>query len=156
MVVRRAVPAEAEALWNIRNQAIRHGCRADYPPEVLAAWTPERMPGGFPDAVEQNPFFVVDDEAGNPVATGFLDPGMGSVEAVFTLPAFTGRGMARQILNAIKQEARQRGMRTLMLSSTPNARDFYLKQGFSVIKEGTYPSSLAGGTLRCFEMICEL
>ncbi|QIX97814.1 GNAT family N-acetyltransferase [Cedecea sp. FDAARGOS_727] len=108
MVVRRAVPAEAEALWNIRNQAIRHGCRADYPPEVLAA------------------------------------------------SAFTGRGMARQILNAIKQEARQRGMRTLMLSSTPDARDFYLKQGFSVIKEGTYPSSLAGGTLRCFEMICEL
>lgn len=47
MRVRRAVPDEAPALWNIRNQAIRHGCRQSYGAEVIHAWTPELMPEGY-------------------------------------------------------------------------------------------------------------
>ena len=37
MRVRRAVPDEAPALWNIRNQAIRHGCHQSYGAEVIHA-----------------------------------------------------------------------------------------------------------------------
>lgn len=44
MRVRLAVPDEAPALWEIRNQAIRHGCRESYDAEVLQAWTPDLMP----------------------------------------------------------------------------------------------------------------
>ncbi|AIR66615.1 GNAT family N-acetyltransferase [Cedecea neteri] len=156
MMVRRATLNEAQALWAIRNEAIRFGCRDTYPEDVLTAWTPDEMPEGYRNEIINNPFFVADNENGEPVATGFLDLKNGSVEAIFTLPAYTGRGLAKQILQAIKQEARSRGMSRLTLSSTPNARDFYLTQGFRVVKEGLYPMSRSGTLLRCYEMVCEL
>lgn len=152
MVVRRASPNEAEKLWLIRNRAIRHGCRNVYDAKTLAAWTPEQMPEGYRRAVAANPFFVVDDPDGQPAATGFLDLAGASVEAIFTLPEFEGRGMATLILNAIKEEARQRGFNTLTLSSTPNACDFYQKNGFVLLGESLYPSALAGASLRCMNM----
>ena len=36
MALRRANPQEAEILWNIRNQAIRHGCKTSYGADVIA------------------------------------------------------------------------------------------------------------------------
>lgn len=157
MKVRLASPHEAYALWNIRNQAIRHGCRESYAAETIAAWTPETMPASFPCAVANNPFFVVDDPASHrPAATGFLDLTSGSVEAIFTLPEFLGQGMASRILQAIKEEAIKRGFTQLTLSSTPNACTFYEKNGFTLIHEALYPSSLAGTSLRCMVMVCVL
>ncbi len=157
MKVRLASPDEAEALWDIRNRAIRYGCRESYAAEVIAAWTPEIMPQAYRSAVTNNPFFVVDDPASQgPVATGFLDLTSGSVEAVFTLPEFLGQGMASRILQEIKEEAIKRGLTQLTLSATPNACAFYKRNGFTVIEEALYPSSLAGTSLRCMEMVCIL
>lgn len=42
MKIRLAVPVEAEECWNIRNQAIRYGCKSSYDDAVIAAWTPEK------------------------------------------------------------------------------------------------------------------
>ena len=70
MKVRLAVPDEAPALWNIRNQAIRNGCRESYAAAVLEAWTPDTMPEGYRHAVCDNPCYVVEEEGGQPVATG--------------------------------------------------------------------------------------
>jgi GNAT superfamily N-acetyltransferase len=156
VTIRRAIPDEAQALWVIRNEAIRFGCRDVYPEDVLQAWTPELMPAGYLHEIINNPFFVAENENGEPVATGYLDLENCAVEAVFTLPAYTGKGLAKQIMGAIKQEAKTRGMTTLTLSATPNARDFYLTQGFSIVKESLYPSALAGASLRCFEMSCDI
>ncbi|ADI78536.1 MULTISPECIES: GNAT family N-acetyltransferase [Pantoea] len=152
MIVRQASPEEAHTLWNIRNQAIRHGCEQVYPPDVIAAWTPDRMPASFPAMIRVNPFFVIDGPAGVPVATGSLDLAAASVEAIFTLPDFTGQGMAGLIIDTIKAEARQRGYRQLTLASTPNAVSFYEQHGFRALGESLYPSKLAGCALRCIEM----
>ncbi|HKS34645.1 MAG TPA: GNAT family N-acetyltransferase [Enterobacteriaceae bacterium] len=152
MQVRLARPDEAEKLWDIRNQAIRHGCRDSYGEEAIRNWTPDTMPEGYRRAIAANPFFVIDGPSGQPVATGFLDLTEGSVEAIFTLPECHGQGLAGRIMQAIKQEARERGYAQLTLASTPNAVGFYQRQGFSVTKEGLYPSALAQTSLRCVEM----
>lgn len=156
MKVRRASPDEAQALWRIRNQAIRHGCKSSYDEKIIAAWTPERMPAGYSKAVAENPFFVVDCPSGKPASTGFLDLSSGSVEAIFTLPSFAGQGMAGIIMEAIKKEARERGFTKLTLSSTPNAATFYEKHGFILVRESLYPSTLAKASLRCMDMYCSL
>ncbi|CBY29439.1 hypothetical protein Y11_30911 [Yersinia enterocolitica subsp. palearctica Y11] len=104
-----------------------------------------------------NPFFVIDDPVSQlAVATGFLDLSSASVEAIFTLPEFEGRGMASLILTAIKQEAKQRGFAKLTLAATPNASVFYEKNGFILIGESFYPSQLAQAELRCMDMVCYL
>ena len=154
MEVRLASPHEAEQLWLVRNKAIRHGCRNVYDEKILKAWTPDQMPEGYPKAVLHNPFFVIDHPVSQvAVATGFLDLSSGSVEAIFTLPEFEGHGMASHILDAIKHEAKRRGFTKLTLSSTPNASEFYEKNGFILIGESLYPSQLARANLRCMDMV---
>ena len=62
MALRRANPQEAETLWNIRNQAIRHGCKTSYDAEVIARWTQDLMPERYRQMVIEYPFYVVEDE----------------------------------------------------------------------------------------------
>lgn len=156
MKIRLAVPEDAEVCWDIRNQAIRHGCKDSYGDAVITAWTPESMPESYRKVIKANPFFVVDGPDNRPVATGFLDLFSGSVEAVFTLPQYTSKGLGGQIIEAIKSEAVKRGFRQLTLSSTPNAQSFYEKQGFALVRESMYPSALAQAELRCIEMSIKL
>lgn len=152
MTIRRARPDEAEVIWQIRNQAIRHGCKGVYEDKVIAAWTPDNMPESQRVMIANNPFYVATTANDQPVATGFLDVSHASVEAIFTLPAWEGKGLATQIIDAIKQEAAKRGMRRITLASTPNACTFYQKQGFVILRESVYPSALARADLRCIEM----
>lgn len=156
MKIRLAVTVEAEECWNIRNQAIRYGCKNTYDDAVIAAWTPEKMPESYRNVIVANPFFVVDVTDGRLGATGFLDLSSGSVEAVFTLPQYTGKGLGSQIIEAIKSEARERGFEQLTLSSTPNAQPFYEKHGFKLLRESMYSSALAQAELRCMEMSLKL
>ena len=156
MIIRYARSEEAEILWVLRNRALRHGCKNIYPENVLLAWTPEEMPPSYRQIIDDNPFFVIDNEDGIPVASGFLSLSDRSVEAVFSLPEYSGKGHASQIIDAIKQEALSRNIATLRLSSTPNARSFYEKRGFKLIREDNYYSRLAASSLACFEMVCDL
>lgn len=156
MTIRYARSEEAEKLWALRNRALRHGCKGIYPDDILKAWTPEEMPSSYRQVINDNPFFVIEDAKGEPVATGFLSLQEQSVEAVFTLPEYAGKGFARQIIDAIKQQALLRNMTKLRLSSTPNAMNFYQQRGFKVIREDHYYSSLAASSLACFEMTCDL
>ena len=112
MKIRLAVPVEAEECWNIRNQAIRYGCKNSYDDAIIEAWTPEKMPESYMNVIVANPFFVVAAD-GRLLATGYLDLSTGSIEAVFTLPRYTGKGLGSQIIEAIKSEARERGFEQL-------------------------------------------
>lgn len=59
MKIRLAVPVEAEECWNIRNQAIRYGCKSSYDDAVIAAWTPEKMPESYRNVIVVNPFSLL-------------------------------------------------------------------------------------------------
>ena len=99
-----------------------------------------------------NPFFVVEMPDGGLVATGYLDLTGGSVEAIFTLPDYMGKGFASLIIEKIKDEAMKRGLKQLTLTSTPNAQTFYEKHGFMFIRESKYPSRLAQTDVRGMDM----
>ncbi|MCE0491083.1 GNAT family N-acetyltransferase [Pantoea sp. Mb-10] len=152
MTPRLAHQEEVHALWRVRNLAIRHGCQSVYPPEIITAWTPDAHPGGFSTVIQNNPFYVVDDAHYGVAATGFLDLNGGSIEAIFTLPECSGKGYASAIMEALISEARQRGFTQLWLAATPNASGFYLRHGFTAVRETRYPSALAQADLACVEM----
>ncbi|MFL4291048.1 GNAT family N-acetyltransferase [Enterobacter asburiae] len=156
MTLRKAKPQEAEILWNIRNQAIRHGCKISYAADVIARWTPDLMPERFRQTIVEYPFYVVENEKGDIAATGYLDLDTHCLEAIFTLPAAFGKGMATRIIEALKNEARSRGITRLRLDATPNAQSFYQKLGFVTLSETYHHSRMAGVDLRCFEMAIDL
>ncbi|MGG4608729.1 GNAT family N-acetyltransferase [Providencia sp. Me31A] len=152
MKLRLATPAESERLWFIRNQAIRHGCQTSFSQPIITAWTPDEMPPSYTREVEKNPFFVVVNNENEAISTGFLNLEANSVDAIFTLPEYTGCGAAGLILDAIKAEAKKRNIKKLTLDSSPNAERFYQKHGFISIKHDSYYSSLAKAYLPCIRM----
>lgn len=60
----------------------------------------------------------------------------------------TGKGYPRRILDAIKAEAKQRGLVVLILSP-PGAFTFYQKNGFSLVRESLHRSGMAKADMRC-------
>lgn len=156
MTLRLAAPEEAERLWHVRNLAIRAGCRSSYATDVIARWTPDAMPESYRQVIVDNPFYVIEDEKGAIVASGYLDLEANSVEAIFTVPEAAGKGLAGRIIAAIKDDARERGISRLTLSSTPNAQTFYEKQGFMTLGESIHYSRMADAELRCFNMVMDL
>jgi len=114
------------------------------------------MPEHYRKMVIDYPFYVVEDEKGDIAATGYLDLDTHSLEAIFTLPSASGKGMATRIVEALFDEARSRGITRLLLDSTPNARSFYHKLGFVTLGEKHHHSRMAGADLRCFEMAITL
>lgn len=99
---------------------------------------------------------MVEDEKGDVAATGYLDLDTHCLEAIFTLPAASGKGMATRIIEALKHEARSRGITRLTLDATPNAQSFYQKLGVVTLRENYHHSRMAGADLRCFEMAITL
>ena len=75
---------------------------------VKRAWTPEAMPEHYREVITENPFFVVELPDTGLVATGYMDLTEGSVEAIFTLPDYFGKGFAGLIIETIKEEAMTR------------------------------------------------
>lgn len=153
MQIVRASTEMGPRIWQIRNLALREGCRQVYDAEALRLFTPDEMPNGLLRHIRQHDFFVaLDRPGGEPVATGFLDIEHHAVEAIFTLPAWQGKGLAGQIMDRIKLAASRRGIATLTLSATPNAVSFYQRHGFVIVRAGQYFSPSAQRNLDCVEM----
>lgn len=54
----------------------------------------------------------------------------GYVTSMYTAPAWRGRGLATQLLERLKDEARARGIDRLWLGASPMGRPFFIRQGF--------------------------
>jgi GNAT superfamily N-acetyltransferase len=90
--------------------------------------------------------------AGEPVACGgwrtlshFFDAGMpedvAEMKRMYAVPAVRGRGVARALLLALEDSARQHGMRRMVLESatrSPEAIRFYEKNGYERITNYGY------------------
>jgi DNA-binding MarR family transcriptional regulator/GNAT superfamily N-acetyltransferase len=129
--VRQAPPASAEARW----------CLAKYYRELA-----ERFESGFDPKVgnanddeDLSPpagFFVVARLDGEPVGCGGLkreSASMGEIKRVWTAPAARGIGVARKVLHALEDIAREQGFRTIHLDTNRalnEAQAFYRSEGY--------------------------
>ncbi len=124
----------------------------DYPPSTLLTAVPV-IGRAQPALVASGRFYVVEDDAGRLLGAGGwslqapgaqpASPGIGHIRHVATDPDATRRGVGRQVLGHILQEARAEGLRDMHCQSTLTARPFYENMGFQPRHEITVP--LGGG-----------
>ena len=127
-------PAELRAMHDIRRRAL---------------FTPERVPGVVydenrpEDADPRHQRFVLwlDGVAIGVARLDRKDAGEGVVRLVAITPAEQRRGHGRQLMGLVDGEARQRGMKRLMLNAHPEAVEFYRRLGWQA--EVWDPSELA-------------
>lgn len=138
--------------------------RDPYDPELYAMITDQQrelagLEGethvSFPlfDGIE----FLVGLERDRAVACGALqplEPGIGEIKRMYVLPAERGRGLSRQILAAVEQLARDRGIHTLRLETgryLPAALWLYTSSGYYEIP--LYGHYVGHDTSICFEKV---
>ena len=151
--IKRATRDDATTAFDIRREAIRSQCVGAYTAEQMALWTRGRAEDGY-DTLMDKPFYLgwVN---GEPVATGMLDLDNNEVGALFVLPAFTGRGYGKTMLDHLEELARELAIEEVVLDATLNAASFYRACGYVGEEQAVYHSP-SGLTLACIPMVKRL
>ena len=147
--IKRATPTDANAAFDIRRAAIRSQCIGAYTAEQMALWTRGKAEDGY-SALMDKPFYL-GWLNGEPVATGMLDLANNEVGALFVLPAFTGRGYGKAMLDHLEQVARELAIEEVVLDATLNAASFYRACGYVGDEQAIYHSP-SGLRLACIPM----
>ena len=128
--IRRAVPADAPAIWAIHTRAVRETASSHYPPESVAAWSGRMTPERYVEPIEARVVLVAEDDDGRIAGYAQLNPREGIVQACYVDPDYNGRGVGRALMAAIEDEARAAGRTALLLDASLNAIEFYATLGW--------------------------
>jgi putative acetyltransferase len=152
--VRRAVPADAEAVRRVHGASIRELCAADYTPEQLEAWASPARIEQYQFAIARHEFYVAFDVAASSQRViGFseLDRELGEVKAVYVDALWSRRGVGRALLAELERAARGHQLTQLQLEASLNAEAFYLAAGYRSVARRTHILS-SGDGVPCVEM----
>ena len=136
--IRRVNPEEADTLTQIALAAKRHW---GYPERWIEIWTP--LLTFSPQYFESNESWVAASD-GSPIAfyTLLQANEIASIENLWVLPEFMGKGVGKQLFIHAVNIARARGYKALQLEADPNAMGFYEKMGMK--KTGERHSDVDG------------
>jgi putative acetyltransferase len=132
------MPEDARRLYDLRRQSILELA----PPKTSAAeakaWATQLTLPGMERKLRELEIWVA--ELDGAVA------GWGAIrgdylEGLYTAPEFAGRGVGAELLDRLEGRLRERGVPVVRAEASTNARDFYLRRGYSA----TGPQSPEGG-----------
>lgn len=149
LIIQPARPDQAGELSRLAQESKRHW---GYPDEWLELWRADLTIG--PAEIERGGVFLaqLNDELVGWFSLGPAEPNH-RLDHLWVAPGRLGRGIGRRMLDRAKAEARDRGGRSLIIDSDPNAEGFYLKMGAKRI--GLTPSRPEGRMLPRLELILE-
>ena len=146
-MIRRAVPAEAEALTALAHAAKRHW---RYPEEWIALW--RRDLTFTPEFIERYPVHcAVEGDATVGVYALLFAGADCELEHFWIAPARMGKGVGRALFEHAVERCRAIGARRLWITADPNAEGFYQRLGARRV--GEMPSTPAGRTLPRLERL---
>ena len=156
--IRRAAPADAEAICAVHVASIRGLCAGHYTAAQIDAWAGGKRPELYARAMEQGEAMFVAEllppaagGAGSATVIGIGTAQGGEVRAVYVHPDHVGRGVGSALLKAVEAHARAEGISVLRLHSTLNARSFYAAYGYQDEGEAVFPLR-PGVELPCVKM----
>ena len=134
---RRADPDDAPHMLKVKHDAIRELTWHAYTPEQIDAWAPDADGiKDFANAIAQDTFYVVvAEQDGDLLGYGTLNREAGSIDAVFTDPDSTRRGIGAALMRQLESTARMEGHDHLTLSASKNAVGFYEGHGYEQVEE---------------------
>jgi GNAT superfamily N-acetyltransferase len=136
--IRRAVPAESEALTTLAHAAKRHW---NYPDEWIAHWHDDLTITG--DFIAHHEVFValIDGQIAGCCAL-VLSDALAELEHMWIDPKQMGKGIGRALFQHVQTRAKEVGAPMLELSADPNAEKFYERMGARRI--GDVPADMLG------------
>jgi len=142
---RLATDSDAENLLKTRRNAVVNHKTNQYSDIILNAWAPkinEETIGKEAEALK-NPdriTIVAEDDDAQSAMVGLCTIGIseGLLKQCYVLPEYNGRGIARELVNQVEKTAREKGLKSLKLSSSLIALNFYKKMGYKELNSYNY------------------
>jgi putative acetyltransferase len=144
--VRELHPDETRTFLEVHDAAIRATAAADYPAEVIEAWSPLPITDAFVQHVRNSHEGEIRLAAildGEIIGIGALVPQNHELRACYVSPEHGRLGAGRALVEAIEHIAQQRGLTYLAMDSSITAERFYLRLGYKVVGRGEH--TLRGG-----------
>jgi putative acetyltransferase len=160
--LRLATAAEAAEIVRVHFAAVHQTAASNYDHEILAQWsTPistqriaeleERMRSDADGEITVVAERENEKQENEIVGFGSICPRENELRAVYVSPHAGRSGVGSAILAHLEQLAKQNGMSQLVLDSSLTARDFYLRHGFTEIKQDIHKLR-SGGEMVCIRM----
>jgi GNAT superfamily N-acetyltransferase len=129
IVIREFSPGDAQAVSDL----IRHDLRAvnikDYPPETIESMLQHFAPENLIKLSQQPRQMFVAEDCGKVVATGSLAENW--ILTFFVAPEYHGRGVGKQLLTFLEEQALAKGRTDTFVPSGFTALPFYKKRGYT-------------------------
>jgi putative acetyltransferase len=137
-IIRTASPAstdDAESICEVHHSAVKALSGGPYSRDVLNAWHDAMTVEKIVEAMGKPDMLVfVAEEEGAVVGFGLMQKGL--VNAIYVHPRFQGKGVGSGLLATIERESVLSETESLTLNASLNARPFYERHGFHVVREG--------------------
>lgn len=127
--IRKAVPADRGAIWNIFFSSVLTLLGTHYEQEEVLSFANSVEPESF-DASIPKAHTLVAEDGGKIVAFGQFDAASSEVISLYVAPGYAGRGIGRELLGLFEEMAREVGSGWIQAASTLNAVGFFEKQGY--------------------------
>jgi GNAT superfamily N-acetyltransferase len=132
LIIRDALPDDAEAACDVMRRSIAELCIADHrdDPAILSGWLANKQPDIVATWIARpDNSMLVAVEDGAIVAAGSITDA-GEIQLNYVSPDARFRGVSRALLKALEKRAVERGNLRCHLISTETARRFYLSAGY--------------------------
>ena len=134
-VIRKPIPADAEAICKVWIRSIRELCGPLYNnnEKILSAWCSNKTVDQMIQMIEnpQNFFIIATDKVGAIIGLGILNAD--EIHACYLAPEYVGNGIGKFILEKLEAEALRCGVVKLKLGSTRHALEFYKSRGYEQV-----------------------
>ncbi|MDO6586043.1 GNAT family N-acetyltransferase [Salipiger sp. 1_MG-2023] len=148
-ILRPLLTDDAEIVADIFRDSVLNGTAPHYSEAERIAWAgPKPDPDRWRDRIGGSVGLMAEVDGG---AVGFMTlQAPGHIDLAFTRPAFAGRGIGAELLNALTGIARAGGARALTSNVSRAARPFFERHGFEITAQGSIVRR--GVTLANFDM----
>lgn len=134
--VRRYQPEDAGGTWRAFDLAVCRTAAIYYTPAQIAAWHPGSINLDAWNTHRAAVWTVVADSRGTIAGFGDLTAD-GVLDMLYVHPDFGGQGVARELVTAVLEHARQRGLDLVRTHASRAARPVFERLGFVVDRENT-------------------
>ena len=151
MYIRKFRDLDAVELSRMHRETIRTINSKDYPKEQIKIWAERSTAKRFRKYAKDNAIFVA--LIKNKII-GFTEYKDNEVKALYVHKDYIGKGIDEKLLKKLIDITYKKGIRKLKCMSTITAKNFYLNQGFKVIRKTKF--LIGNQKLKVYEMIKQL
>lgn len=136
-IIRPASIDDAEGICDVHHSAVKALAGGEYDNDTLNAWHNAMTVEKAAEAIEKPDLlaFVAEEGGEGGAVVGFALMSSGLVNAIYVHPRSQGKGVGSRLFTTIEEESVSAGAGSLTLNASLNARPFYERHGFHVVKE---------------------